>query len=121
MERYAMLEHKPPLALHAKTAVFDRQVVFLGLFNLDPRSTHLNTEIGILIYSDELAQQVAAILEQDFQSSNSWKVVLDKDANLEWISEEDGKLLRWHEDPSAGMFKSMQLMFYSLLPLAAYL
>ncbi len=121
IQRYALLENKPPLALHAKTAVFDRQVVFLGSFNLDPRSTHLNTEIGVLIYSDELAQQVAEIIEQDMRPENSWQVLLVNENDLAWVSRHNGKEVRLSKDPEAGIVKSMQLRFYSLLPLSAYL
>src|SRR6476646_10188347 len=36
---------KARLALHAKAAVFDRKPVFIGSFNLDPRSMNLDTEM----------------------------------------------------------------------------
>ncbi len=38
-------------ALHAKTVIVDRQVVFVGSFNLDPRSARLNTEDGVVVRS----------------------------------------------------------------------
>ena len=46
-------------ALHAKTVVFDRESVWIGSFNLDPRSWKINTEIGVMIDSPEIARQVA--------------------------------------------------------------
>jgi len=36
-------------SLYAKTYVFYRQSVFTGSMNLDPRSSKLNTEIGVLM------------------------------------------------------------------------
>ena len=42
-------------SLHAKTFVVDEQRVFVGSFNFDPRSKHLNTELGLVIDSPELA------------------------------------------------------------------
>src|SRR5690606_37704435 len=35
--------------LHAKTFAVDRERLFIGSFNFDPRSIHLNTELGFLI------------------------------------------------------------------------
>ena len=48
--------------LHAKLFVFDRKRVFIGSMNFDQRSKHLNTEIGLIIDSPELAQQTASAL-----------------------------------------------------------
>ena len=36
-------------SLHAKSFVFDRQTVFIGSLNLDPRAVVINTENGLLI------------------------------------------------------------------------
>jgi putative cardiolipin synthase len=33
--------------LHTKAIVFDRKDVFIGSFNLDPRSSSINTEAGL--------------------------------------------------------------------------
>jgi putative cardiolipin synthase len=44
--------------LHAKWAVVDRRRVLVGSMNLDPRSALLNTELGLLIDSPELAHEL---------------------------------------------------------------
>ena len=46
--------------LHAKTAVIDRRVVFIGSMNLDPRSATINTELGAVIDSPQLAKELDA-------------------------------------------------------------
>ncbi|MDO9126378.1 MAG: phospholipase D family protein, partial [Parvibaculum sp.] len=51
--------------LHSKTLVFDRRYVLVGSFNLDLRSLHYNSEIGILIDSPALAAHVAEAIEAD--------------------------------------------------------
>ena len=48
--------------LHAKTAVIDRNLVFIGSMNLDPRSASKNTELGIIIESPELAKEVLRVI-----------------------------------------------------------
>ena len=47
-------------ALHAKTIVVDRQLAWIGSFNLDPRSSRLNTEMAVLLESESLGADLAA-------------------------------------------------------------
>ena len=46
--------------LHAKTAVIDQLIIFIGSMNLDPRSASTNTEFGMFIESPELARRCCA-------------------------------------------------------------
>jgi len=59
-------------ALHTKAIVFDRESVFIGSFNLDPRSGSINTEAGIYVESPELAEQVAAYMDEGTATGCSW-------------------------------------------------
>jgi len=59
IERYAKLEKQAPIfAIHAKTLVIDGKQLYIGTFNLDPRSANLNTEVGVIIDNPELATTV---------------------------------------------------------------
>jgi len=40
---------KSKAALHTKAMVFDHESIFVGSFNLDPRSAHINTEMGVYV------------------------------------------------------------------------
>ena len=60
-------------SLHAKTFVFDDEHVFIGSFNFDPRSALLNTEMGLVIHSPELARQVTAIAEDAMRPERSYQ------------------------------------------------
>ncbi len=74
VERYPQLAHKNPvLAIHAKSMVIDDTKIFIGTFNLDPRSANLNTEVGILVDSRQLGQQLTQSIERDIQPENSWR------------------------------------------------
>ncbi|MBI2362743.1 MAG: phospholipase D family protein [Elusimicrobia bacterium] len=65
---------KPPVfAVHAKTMVVDGKTLFVGTFNLDPRSAHLNTEAGILVTHPGLAAQVEKAIEEDMAPGSAWK------------------------------------------------
>jgi putative cardiolipin synthase len=83
-------EQQTLFGLHAKTSVFDRKITFVGSFNLDPRSVNLNTETGLLVESEALANAVADSIENDIAAGNSWQVVLQDDGKLEWITVEKG-------------------------------
>jgi putative cardiolipin synthase len=92
-------------ALHAKAFVFDRERVFIGSMNLDQRSLRLNTEIGLIIESPELARQIAQRVGDIAQPANSYVLMLgDADASgtrpLVWRTLEDGKPVDFHQEPA---------------------
>jgi putative cardiolipin synthase len=84
------IDHNMKFGLHAKTMVFDRKIVFVGSFNLDPRSANLNTETGLLVESEALAQAVAASLENDIAPGNSWRVLINDKKHTVWVTLENG-------------------------------
>jgi putative cardiolipin synthase len=78
LKRYPKIaENDPIFALHAKSLVIDNEVIFIGTFNLDPRSANLNTEVGVLARNAELARQLVDSIEQDIRPENSWRTTLD--------------------------------------------
>jgi cardiolipin synthase C len=79
MQRTAAAGGKPPVfALHAKTLVIDGKAVYIGTFNLDPRSENLNTEVGVVIHDEALARAVEASIDTDTAPANSWDAARDK-------------------------------------------
>jgi putative cardiolipin synthase len=104
-------------ALHAKVLVFDRKDVFVGSFNLDPRSADINTEAGLYVESPELAEQVAAFMEDGVSPLQSYRVLLDDDGKLYWLAEVDGREVRLDEDPETSFWQRLQAGFIGLLPI----
>lgn len=51
--------------LHAKMGFIDREVVLIGSMNMDPRSANLNTELGVLVRSPELAKMILDVYKID--------------------------------------------------------
>jgi putative cardiolipin synthase len=74
---------------HAKAIVIDQTRVFIGSMNLDPRSTSLNSETGIIVESASLGETVAGMLERDMRPENAWRVTLAPDGELRWIAGEE--------------------------------
>ncbi len=100
------------VGLHTKAAVVDRSSVFIGSFNLDPRSREINTEMGILIDSPELAEELAERMEYLMQPENTWQLQLDKDGNVIWVSY-DGTLTR---QPAQSSWQRVQDWFFKIFP-----
>lgn len=79
MQHLVKIKAKPPVfALHAKTMVVDSAIVFIGTFNVDPRSENLNTEVGVIVHNEKLAHAVEAKIETDMRPGNSWNAATDK-------------------------------------------
>jgi putative cardiolipin synthase len=78
MQRHARRRTEAPVfALHAKTMVVDGSIVYIGTYNLDPRSENLNTEVGVVIHDARQAAAVAAAIEKDMLPGNSWDAARD--------------------------------------------
>ena len=92
-------------SLHAKAIVVDRRFVAVGSMNLDPRSRRHNTELAVLVESAELGKRVAELFEEGVQPAHAYQVELADpnhlDAGLVWITEEDGKPMRYTSEPAS--------------------
>ena len=65
------------MGLHVKAMVIDRERVFIGSMNLDPRSAQINSEMGVIVDSPALAEELARAMERDMAPENAWRVTLD--------------------------------------------
>jgi phosphatidylserine/phosphatidylglycerophosphate/cardiolipin synthase-like enzyme len=85
-------------SLHAKALVIDQKTVFIGSLNMDARSARINSELGLVIRSPEIARQVTNLLD-DISADGSYKLSLDHDDRVVWTSGEAGAEKTWHTDP----------------------
>jgi putative cardiolipin synthase len=97
--------------------VFDRKSVFIGSFNLDPRSAALNTEVGVMIESPEVAGEVAGFLDESILPESAFRVTLDESDDLLWTAEDDGKQVTFHKDPQAGFWQRFVTGIVRMLPI----
>lgn len=109
-------------ALHAKLFVFDRQKLYVGSMNFDQRSHHLNTEIGLIIHSPELARQTATRFEAMVNPANSYRLALRGDAAVEsrqllWRTEEGGRAIEYDSEPARTTWELVKIRLLSLVPL----
>ncbi|CAB1057383.1 Cardiolipin synthase (EC phosphatidylethanolamine-utilizing, bacterial type ClsC [Olavius sp. associated proteobacterium Delta 1] len=99
--------------LHAKYIVIDRQFTFVGSLNLDPRSIYINTEMGLIIDSPNLAAGVVAEFEEELKPENSWQVLLDEKGLLFWKAGD--KILR--REPARSFWQRFQSSFFGMFEL----
>ena len=108
-------------ALHAKLYTFDRSKLFIGSMNYDQRSAWLNTEIGLIIDSSELALQAAARYEAMTQPGNAYQVLLEPDSQgrprLHWRTQIGGRLVDTTREPSRNGTRRIEDDVLRLLPI----
>ena len=94
-------------ALHMKNAILDHKEVFLGSMNLDPRSAKLNTELGVIIQSEEMARQLESFA--DAGSAYALRLSADRQS-VEWVEEEDdGKQTVYDVPPETTAWQRFRL------------
>jgi putative cardiolipin synthase len=108
-------------SLHTKAVVVDRKAVFIGSFNLDPRSADLNTEVGLLVESPELAAQTVAYMDEGVAPESSYRVLLGSDGDVVWVSEVDGGERRWTHEPETGGWQRFVADVIKLFPIQSQL
>jgi putative cardiolipin synthase len=103
-------------SLHTKALSIDGEVLFVGSFNLDPRSAMLNTEQGVLVGSPELARQLEDLFGRKAAPESAWRVSL-VDGGLRWS---DGKE-EFDDEPLASAGRRFQAWFARVFPIESQL
>jgi putative cardiolipin synthase len=104
-------------ALHAKCIIYDNEKVYVGTLNLDPRSAYLNTEIGLLINSPELALEISTNIGQQQARGDYWQLEQDDSSRLHWQFGD----IRLDRQPSRGHWQNISNWLFSLLPIKQHL
>jgi putative cardiolipin synthase len=130
-EREGGLGSSSRASLHAKTFVFDRSRLFIGSFNLDPRSAVLNTEMGIVFESSKLAGGIADWFD-DNRRRLAYELavrhplpaeagIANNTGGLEWIDHTADGDTRWTRDPETSALKRLLVRLLGLLPIEGQL
>ena len=111
-------------SLHAKTMAFDKKRMFVGSFNFDQRSLHINNEIGLVFEQPDLAGPAASKFDDNIEKV-AFKVELLTDANgkesLRWHGIEDGQAVEYDSEPYVGAGAKAAVWFIRLLPVESLL
>ena len=111
-------------SLHTKSFVFDRDRVFIGSLNLDPRSIHENSEIGLIINSETIAQGLMDWVE-DYTATNTYELILTESwtgrHKISWISPISQGGEEIHHEPDTGLFQRIGVNLMRYLPMESQL
>lgn len=104
-------------SLHAKTFGSDRRLLFVGSFNLDPRSEQLNTEMGVVIDSAAIAEEMTSLMD-DVVPERAYEVRLQPDGrNLEWVERLPQGEQIWRVEPGSTAGKRLLMNVLQVLPI----
>ena len=86
------------LTLHTKGILIDRRYTFVGSLNLDPRSIDIDTEMGVMIDSEDLTNMLA---ERSLQRipEMAYKLELDDKNKITWHATIDGQQVVETKEP----------------------
>ncbi len=104
------------LTLHSKVAVVDRNRLFVGSFNLDPRSLYINTELGMIVESDELAGNLAAAGIESLRFS-AYALQLGRRGRLLWSYRQGGREQIATKEPHTSFWRRLLTRLMGLLPI----
>ncbi|MEN8214240.1 MAG: phospholipase D family protein [Pseudomonadota bacterium] len=111
-------------SLHAKSFIFDRDKVFIGSFNLDPRSHTENSEIGMVMTSPEIANRMSEWFDQNIDKV-AFRLELRKSdtggEQIIWHGLTEGKPQIYYSEPNVGLLRSAGVSLLRLLPLESQL
>lgn len=102
--------------LHAKTLMVDGRYLLVGSMNLDPRSINLNSEIGLMINSPALAEDMRRLFDE-VVSTSSYRVELGSNDTLRWMTQTaNGPQVVDDQEPESSIWRRMG--FHLLAPFA---
>jgi len=103
-------------SLHTKALTLDGTLAFVGSYNLDPRSTTLNTEQGVIVRDAGLARRLERLFLAQSTAARAWSVTLERGE------------LRWRDDrqvhrspPAASLARRFQAWLAAILPITSQL
>jgi putative cardiolipin synthase len=120
LEHYKQVESRVAeshAGLHTKAFVVDGRLSMIGSYNMDPRSRIWNSEIGLLIDSEEFAAKVLEVMEADFDPANSYRLTLNEKGKLEWTAEGPDGPEVWHKEPGTSAWQRFKVRIMSWIPM----
>ena len=111
-------------SLHAKCFVIDRSLTFIGSLNLDPRSVIQNTEIGMVIESELIADKIASFIDNEIVGL-AFKLELEPGYegrnHIVWHGMVDGQRRTLRVEPYTGFWQRFTVGLMRLLPIESQL
>jgi putative cardiolipin synthase len=110
-------------SLHAKTMVFDGEYMFVGSFNFDQRSLHINNEIGLVFRDLEIAGSAAKKFEENVNKV-AFEVKFAREGgrqNMVWVGGQGGPGVTLQKEPYATTRQKATVGILKWLPIDSQL
>ena len=103
-------------SLHAKFFDIDG-LVFIGSFNFDPRSANLNSEVGLVVESEQLQDEISQNLDH-YLPQVAYQLKLDQQGHIMWLEHlPNGQTIQHQYDPETTRFQRIAIQAVSYLPI----
>jgi putative cardiolipin synthase len=99
--------------LHAKLGFIDHNIVLVGSMNIDPRSSSINTEIGVRVVSPQLNDMVLAAFKVD-SLAGVYQVVRGPNGGIHWVAVDGDNKEDLDTDPDTSFWLRARLLILSL-------
>ncbi len=103
------------LTLHTKVIIIDQRKIFIGSLNLDPRSIVLNAEMGLLIESEVLVENLTKDSEKSLETT-AYRVLVNNNGNLEWHCTIDNQKVVETKEPLTSWWLRFKAWFMKIAP-----
>ncbi|HSW27435.1 MAG TPA: phospholipase D-like domain-containing protein, partial [Burkholderiaceae bacterium] len=103
--------------LHAKTFGADRKRIFIGSFNLDPRSARLNTEMGVVLDSVPMASRLSDQFASTFPRDQYEVRPTADGTSVEWLEQTADGPVTHRGSPETGLLRRAWIRFLSIWPI----
>ncbi len=106
-------------SLHAKSFVLDRTHIFIGSLNLDPRSVYENTEVGTILTSTSIAENMVTSISQNIDKM-AFKVSL-KNNQITWLETKGDAVIVHTTEPHTNWWHRLLVRMMQILPIESQL
>ena len=111
---------KAKSTLHGKVFAVDRKRIFIGSFNWNQRSLNVDTELGVIIHSPEMATELVEKVSAGF-AEQSYEVYLNDKNSLRWKGYDNGQEVILTKEPQTGFWHRFNAGFMRMLPIKSQL
>jgi putative cardiolipin synthase len=73
------------------------------------------------VESPELAAQTIAWMDEGVRPENSYRVLLDADGRLSWVTQDDGRPVVYRQDPESTVWQRFMAGVMGILPIEGQL